>query len=97
MCRVEVFLVAAFEWSMGGDERAVLEDADLVGEYVNIEDPATCSSLQPSFPTPMVVSFMELILSFASSARQTRYRTPPRMLSPSCSKMLPINECTGSP
>ena len=42
MCRVEVFLVAAFERSMGGDERAVLEDADLVGEYVNIEDPATC-------------------------------------------------------
>src|SRR6185295_20152185 len=39
---VEVLLVAAFEWNMGGDERAVLEDANLVGEYVNIEDTAAC-------------------------------------------------------
>jgi hypothetical protein len=38
MRRVEVLLVAAFEWNMGGDERAVLEDANLVGEYVNIEE-----------------------------------------------------------
>ena len=42
MCRVEVLLVAAFERNMGGDEHAVLEDANLVGEYVNIEDTATC-------------------------------------------------------
>ena len=42
MRRVEVLLVAAFERNMGGDQRAVLEDANLVGEYVNIEDTATC-------------------------------------------------------
>ena len=40
--RVEVLLVAAFERNMGGDERAVLKDANLVGEYVNIEDTAAC-------------------------------------------------------
>jgi hypothetical protein len=32
-------LIAAFEWSMGGDEHAVFEDANLVGENVNIEHP----------------------------------------------------------
>ena len=42
MRRVEVLLIAAFERNMGGDQRAVLEDAYLVGEYVNIEDTATC-------------------------------------------------------
>jgi hypothetical protein len=42
MCRVKAPLIAAFEGSMGGDEHAVFEDADLVGEYVNIEDTATC-------------------------------------------------------
>jgi hypothetical protein len=42
MRRVEVLLIAAFERNMGGDERAVLEDAYLVGEYVNIKDTATC-------------------------------------------------------
>jgi hypothetical protein len=42
MCRVKAPLIAAFEESMGGDEHTVFEDADLVGEYVNIEDTATC-------------------------------------------------------
>ena len=42
MCRVKAPLIAAFERSMGGDEHAIFEDADLVGEYVNIEDTATC-------------------------------------------------------
>ena len=27
---------------MAGDEHAIFEDADLIGEYVNIEDTATC-------------------------------------------------------
>jgi len=42
MCRVKAPLIAAFEGSMGGDEHAIFEDADLVGEYVNIQDTATC-------------------------------------------------------
>ena len=42
MRRIEVLLVAAFQRNMSGDERAILEDANLVGEYVNIEDTATC-------------------------------------------------------
>src|SRR5512135_3060407 len=42
MCRVKTPLIAAFERSVGGDEHAIFEDADLVGEYVNIEDTATC-------------------------------------------------------
>src|SRR5215475_4918467 len=37
MCRVKTPLIAAFEGSMGGDKHAIFEDADLVGEYVNIE------------------------------------------------------------
>ena len=41
MCRVEVLLIAAFERNMAGDEHAVLEDANLVGEDVHIEDTAT--------------------------------------------------------
>jgi hypothetical protein len=41
MCRVKMLLVAAFEWNMAGDERTVLEDANLIGEDVNIEDTAT--------------------------------------------------------
>ena len=40
MRRVETFLVAAFEGNMGGNEHAVLEDADRVGEHVNVEDAA---------------------------------------------------------
>jgi hypothetical protein len=43
MCRIKAPLIAAFEWSMGGDVHAVFEDANLVSEYVNIEDPAACS------------------------------------------------------
>jgi hypothetical protein len=42
MCRVKAPLIAAFEGSMGGDEHVIFEDADLVGEDVNIEDTATC-------------------------------------------------------
>ena len=42
MRRVEVLVVAAFERNMSGNERAVLKDANLVGEYVNIEDKAAC-------------------------------------------------------
>ena len=38
MCRVKAPLITAFERSMGGDEHAIFEDADLIGEYVNIED-----------------------------------------------------------
>jgi hypothetical protein len=44
MCWVNAPLIAAFERSVGGDEHAIFEDADLVGEYVNIEDTATCRS-----------------------------------------------------
>ena len=40
MCRVEVPLIAVFEWSKGGGEHTILEDADLIGEDVNIEHPA---------------------------------------------------------
>jgi hypothetical protein len=40
MCRVEVPLIAVFEWSRGGGEHTILEDADLIGEDVNIEHPA---------------------------------------------------------
>ena len=42
MRRVEVFLIATFQRNMGGDERTVFVDADLVGKYVNIKDTATC-------------------------------------------------------
>ena len=41
MIGVDVFVVAAFERSMRGDENAVLEDANLVGEDVDVEDAAT--------------------------------------------------------
>jgi hypothetical protein len=40
MCRVKAPLIAAFKWIMGGDEHTILEDADLIGEDVNIEHPA---------------------------------------------------------
>ena len=43
MGRVKAPLIAAFDWSMACDQRSVLEDADLVGKYVNIENPAACS------------------------------------------------------
>jgi hypothetical protein len=42
MCRVKAPLITAFERSMGGDEHAIFEDADLLGEYMNIENTATC-------------------------------------------------------
>ena len=42
MRRVEVLLITAFEWNMGGDECAVFEDANLISEYVDIEDTAAC-------------------------------------------------------
>jgi hypothetical protein len=42
MCRVKAPLISAFERSMGGDEQAIFEDEDLVGEDLNIEDKTTC-------------------------------------------------------
>src|SRR4249920_152422 len=41
MIGVDVFVVVAFERSMRGDENAVVEDANLVGEDVDVEDAAT--------------------------------------------------------
>ena len=38
MGRIETFFAAAFEGRMSGDQYAVLEDADGVGEDMNIED-----------------------------------------------------------
>ena len=40
MCGIDARLVAAFKGNMGADETAVLEQADLVGEDVDIEDAA---------------------------------------------------------
>ena len=40
MIGVDMFVVAAFERSMRGDENAVVEDANLVGEDVDVEDAA---------------------------------------------------------
>ena len=47
MLGVDVFLIAAFERNMGRDEHAVLEDANLVGEDVNVED-AAARRVRPS-------------------------------------------------
>jgi hypothetical protein len=40
MRRIEALLFAAFERNVGSDERATLEDQDLVGEHVHAEDAA---------------------------------------------------------
>ena len=38
MRRVDTRLVAAFEGKMGGNHGAILEDADLIGADVDVED-----------------------------------------------------------
>ena len=38
MRRIEALFAAAFERRMAGDQRAILEDADRVGEDMDIED-----------------------------------------------------------
>jgi hypothetical protein len=41
MFRVDAGLIATFERSVDGDQSRVLEDADLVGEDVDVEDATT--------------------------------------------------------
>ncbi|RFC61762.1 hypothetical protein DYI37_19585, partial [Fulvimarina endophytica] len=41
MARCYTALLTAFQYRMSGDQNAVLEDLDLVGELVHLHDPAT--------------------------------------------------------
>ena len=40
MRRIETLLVAPFKRNVAGDELAALEDEDLIGKHVNVENPA---------------------------------------------------------
>ena len=41
MGRIKALLAAPFQRGVGGDERAVLEDANRIGEDVDVEDPTS--------------------------------------------------------
>ena len=41
MGRIKALLAAPFQRRVGGDERAVLEDANRVGENMDVEDPTS--------------------------------------------------------
>ena len=42
MGRIETFLITTFERAMVGNERAVLEDLDVICEHMYVEDAAAC-------------------------------------------------------